>query len=106
MPTPCKSSATSISFPAQRPCSSIAKDREEALLTATRLRSVTRRFLDLEPELTGWFLDDPEIAASIHTQVPFRLGLAPDTPARRSLASLAASLLARLPLTASREINR
>jgi len=83
-----------------------AKDREEALLTATRLRSVTRRFLDLEPELTGWFLDDPEIAASIHTQVPFRLGLAPDTPARRSLASLAATLLARLPLTATHEPTR
>jgi flagellar biosynthesis protein FlhG len=76
-----------------------AQDRDEALLTATRLRTVTRRFLDLEPDLHGWFLEDPAISASTHTQVPFRLHLPPEAPARRSLSSLAATLLARLPLT-------
>jgi flagellar biosynthesis protein FlhG len=75
-----------------------AKDREEALLTATRLRSVALRFLGLEPELQGWFLEDPAIAASTQHQVPFRLQLPPEAPSRRSLSSLAATLLAKLPL--------
>lgn len=76
-----------------------AQDRDEAMLTATRVRTVTRRFLDLEPELQGWFLEDPAISASTHTQVPFRLHLPPEAPARRSLACLAATLLARLPVS-------
>ncbi len=78
-----------------------AKDREEALLTATRLRTVAHRFLDLQPELQGWFLEDKDIAASIQHQVPFRLSLAAESASRRSLSSLAATLLAKLPFAAA-----
>lgn len=66
------------------------RDKREALLTATRLRKVTQRFLDSHPEFFGWIHERDEVADSVREQVPFSVRLEDRHDAKRELAALAA----------------
>lgn len=67
-------------------------DKQEALLTATRIRKVAAQFLDFQPELFGWLHDRAEIANSVRTQLPFLLQLEERHAANLELAALAARI--------------
>ncbi|MCA8968263.1 MAG: AAA family ATPase [Planctomycetes bacterium] len=79
-------------------------DKDEAILTATRVRKVASTFLGFRPELLGWFHEHQAIASSVRTQVPFSLRLDEQHPSQRELAVISAKLAdsMRLVTTASR----
>ncbi len=72
------------------------RNREEALLTATRLGKVSRRFLGAEPDFLGWFPDSPEVRRSIRNQHPFCLRKEPVPELARNLSALCANALGAL----------
>ncbi len=67
-----------------------AKEKREALLTASRLRKVAGRFLSFEPDLAGWLHEDPRIELSVQNQVPISLALDHEDPLYLDLAGCAA----------------
>jgi flagellar biosynthesis protein FlhG len=69
--------------------------RECAMQTATRLTTVTKKFLDRDTPLCGWLAADERFAQSIAEQRPLALGSA--SPARDELHALCAAALAHLP---------
>ena len=66
------------------------KDKREALLTASRLRKVGKRFLSYEPDLAGWLHEDERIDLSVKNQVPLSLALNSEDPLYLDLAGCAA----------------
>jgi len=68
------------------------RSREEAFLTATRLRRVARRFLGCRPELIGWLPDSPRVAESARSRRPFFLDLCRGEE-REAMRTMAARLL-------------
>ncbi len=54
-----------------------ARTREEAFLTATRLRKVARRFLGLEPEFAGFLPESAAVTRSVRHQLPVLLASPP-----------------------------
>jgi flagellar biosynthesis protein FlhG len=71
------------------------RGREEAFLTATRLRGVARRFLGCRPELIGWLPDSPGVADSARHRRPFFLHLEPGEE-REAMRTMADRLLRAL----------
>jgi flagellar biosynthesis protein FlhG len=65
-------------------------DKREALLTASRLRKVAKRFLSFEPELAGWLHEDERIDLSVKNQVPLSLALETQDSLYLDLAGCAA----------------
>lgn len=72
------------------------RDKREALLTATRLRKVSKQFLGFEPELFGWLHDQPDVTTSVRNQVPFLLDLPTSHRAVLDLAGIQARLAGRI----------
>ncbi len=66
------------------------RDKREALLTASRLRKVAKRFLSFEPDLAGWLHEDERIDLSVKNQVPLSLALSSEDPLYLDLAGCAA----------------
>lgn len=69
--------------------------RDAAMQTATRLTTVTTKFLGREATLCGWVAADERFAQSIADQRP--LALAAPSPAQDELRALCAAALAHLP---------
>ena len=72
------------------------RDRGEAMLTATRIRGVAKRFLGFEPELLGWLREATAITFSIRNQTPFANELKDTHPAMQDLSGIVAKLLTRI----------
>ena len=72
-----------------------ARNREEAMRTAGKLNTVTKKFLDVEGRLAGWVTQDATVERSIREQRP--LALLGDGPAIEDLRSICAVALAALP---------
>ncbi|PIE22954.1 MAG: ATPase [Planctomycetota bacterium] len=72
------------------------RDRGEAMLTATRIRGVAKRFLGFEPELLGWLREATAVTFSIRNQTPFANELKDSHPAMQDLSGIVAKLLAKL----------
>ncbi|GEM_PF-1919904 len=66
------------------------RDKREALLTASRLRKVGKRFLSFEPDLAGWLHEDERIDLSVKNQLPLSLKLDTEDPIYLDLAGCAA----------------
>lgn len=69
------------------------RDKREALITASRLRKVAKRFLDFEPGLLGWLHDLPEVTRSVKEQSPFVTELPGHHQAKKDLAWIAARVM-------------
>lgn len=72
------------------------RDKQEALITASRLRKVTKRFLAFEPDLLGWLHDLPEVTRSVKEQSPFAIELTAQHQAKKDLAWIAARVMERI----------
>jgi flagellar biosynthesis protein FlhG len=81
-----------------------ARNRQDAMLTATRLRTVCRRFLAADCELLGFVTDDPRIEASCREQRP--LACSGDPATGHELEALANALLASIPAMPQRSPRR
>lgn len=66
-----------------------ARHREDALITATRLRKVSNRFLGQRPELLGWLPESAVVASSARERRPFFTS-EPGTGLAKEMRSLAA----------------
>jgi len=71
----------------------LAKDRNEATKVASRIRTVARRFLDLEVENLGGVLADPYVRRAAYARRPFVLEY-PNCRASECVRTLAQRLLA------------
>lgn len=70
-----------------------ASSREEAMLTATRIRKVAQRFLGCRPGFLGWVPESPLVGESAKKRVPFLLDR-PDSPPSAAVRALASQALA------------
>ncbi|MEK7314615.1 MAG: MinD/ParA family protein [Candidatus Eisenbacteria bacterium] len=73
-----------------------ANSEEEALSVARRVRTVAKRFLNLDVEYWGCVLDDESVAKSVQRQEPF-LSTYPYSPAASCIYSLARRILGQEP---------
>lgn len=73
-----------------------ANSEDEALGVARRVRTVAKRFLNLEVEYWGCILDDESVAKSVQRQEPF-LSTYPYSPAASCIYSLARRILGQEP---------
>jgi flagellar biosynthesis protein FlhG len=71
------------------------QSRDEAMLTATKLASVTRKFLGAETRLIGWLRHDAGVERSLREQRP--LALQGDGAGLDDLRAVFAAALAELP---------
>ena len=77
-----------------------ANSEEEALSVARRVRTVAKRFLNLDVEYWGCILDDESVAKSVQSQEPF-LSTYPYSPAASCIYSLARRVLGQEPKPAA-----
>ncbi len=77
----------------------------EALLTATRIRKVSDRFLGVTPEFLGWIPESPLVAESARRRRPFLLER-PDCGPSRAVRALAARVLEVLSARGEAEKER
>lgn len=73
-------------------------NKDEAILTATRLRKVASQFLGFRPEFFGWMHDHAAVVTSVRDQLPFALRLDDQHPTQRELAAISARLADALEL--------
>lgn len=73
-----------------------ANSEDEALSVARRVRTVAKRFLNLDIEYWGCVLDDESVAKSVMRQEPF-LSTYPYSPAASCIYSLARRILGQEP---------
>jgi flagellar biosynthesis protein FlhG len=81
------------------------QDRGEAMLTATRIRGVTKRFLGFEPELLGWLREASAVTFSIRNQTPFALSLREHHPVMLDLAGICARVISRVGGARRRDLH-
>ena len=77
-----------------------AGSEDEALAVARRVRTVAKRFLNLDVEYWGCILDDESVAKSVQRQEPF-LSTYPYSPAASCIYSLARRVLGQEPKPAA-----
>jgi len=70
----------------------MAADEREARITATKIISVTKRFLQIKVKYTGSICMDPVVGKAVKMQQPFVL-LAPHSVASAGLSAIAGALL-------------
>ncbi len=73
-----------------------ANSEDEAMGVARRVRTVAKRFLNLEVEYWGCILDDESVSKSVQRQEPF-LSTYPYSPAASCIYSLARRILGQEP---------
>jgi flagellar biosynthesis protein FlhG len=74
----------------------MAQSEAEADSVATRIRSIARQFLNIQPEYLGHLPFDPTVGRAVRLQQPFALSF-PNSPAARSVEHIAMRLGYRKP---------
>jgi flagellar biosynthesis protein FlhG len=70
-----------------------ARDAGEARATAEKIRSVSKRFLTIEPQFLGFVLEDPAVGKAVRRQEPL-MRLYPRSQAAGCIEGIAARLVA------------